>query len=459
MKELATSPTLSLDLPARPFRIAEPVTSDDPSREIRLGVIISLLFFVVFIGWAAIARLDAAAVAPGRLTVTGQRQTVQHREGGVVAQILVKEGAKVQRGQVLVRLAGDDVRAQERGLSSQAIALLAQRARLRAEQAGRRFIVTPPEFAQLNPEDRTKAAEALRLQQAQLRTRAAVLSAQRGVIGQRTAQAGSQGSGSARQVEAIDVQIRLIDQELAGLRELTERGFVSQNRLRALERAKADLQGQRGQYSASVSQSYGQAGETRLQVLEAQSNYLERVATDLRDVEASLNDVLPRLSAARDQLARVDIRAPTSGTVLGLAVFTPGGVIAAGQRVLDIVPDRAPLTIEARVSTSDGDDVHVGQKAFVRFETLHERSLPALKGTVSRISADAFTDEKTGASFYTAEVAVPRSELKQIRDLRGADALRAGMPVTVQIPVRKRTALQYAFEPLSGAFRRAFHEN
>ena len=459
MKALTTTSSQALDVSVHPLPTGVGPASEDPTNEIRFGIAIAVLFFIIFIGWAAVARLDAAAVAPGRLVVSGQRQTVQHREGGVVSQILVKEGDKVQRGQVVMRLAGADVLAQERALSSQAIALLAQRARLRAEQAGRNSFAPPAEFAHLAPEDRPAAAEALEIQQTQLRTRAAVLSAQRGVLGQRTAQAGSQGTGSASQVQAINEQIRLIDEELVGLRQVAERGFVSQNRLRALERAKADLQGQRGQYSANVNQSYGQAGETRLQVLEARSNYLERIATDLRDVEASLGDVLPKLSAARDQLARIEIRSPATGTVVGLTVFTPGGVIAPGQKLLDIVPDRAPLTIEANVSNADGDDVRIGQLAFVRFDTLHERSLPALKGKVSRMSADAFTDEKTGASYYTAEIAVPLSEIKRIHDVRGADVLRAGMPVTVQIPVRKRTALQYAFEPLTGAFRRAFREH
>ncbi|MBA2467347.1 MAG: biotin/lipoyl-binding protein, partial [Sphingomonas sp.] len=247
MREVATASN-ALDVTARPLPARTGEASEDPSKEIRLGIIVSVLFFVIFLGWAAFTRLDAAAVAPGRLVVSGQRQTVQHREGGVVSQILVKEGAEVQRGQVLMRLAGADVLAQERALSSQGIALLAQRARLRAEQAGRGSIVPPAEFAQLPPEDRAAAGEALRLQQTQLRTRAAVLAAQRGVLGQRTAQAGSQGTGSASQVQAVNEQIRLIDEELTGLRKVAERGFVSQNRLRALERAKADLQGQRGQY-------------------------------------------------------------------------------------------------------------------------------------------------------------------------------------------------------------------
>lgn len=446
--------TTTTALPAPPAGAA-----DDPSKEIRFGSAVAILFFVIFLGWAAFAPLDAAAIAPGRLVVTGQRQTVQHREGGVISEILIKEGSRVQKGQVLIRLAGADVRAQERALSAQAIGLLAQRARLYAEQTGRGSITPPPEFANLAPEDRAAAAEALRIQQAQLRTRKAVLSAQRGALGERVGQAGSQGQGYSRQLAAINEQLRLIEDELAGMRQAAEKGFVSKNRIRALERAKADLEGQRGQYTATIAQSQGQASESRLQSLEAQSNYMERVASELREVEASLNDVLPKLNAARDQLARTEIRAPVSGTVVGLTVFTPGGVIEPGQKLMDIVPDEAPLTIEARISPADGDDVRAGLKAFVRFDTLHERALPALEGKVTRVSADAFTDEQSGMSYYTAEVAVPLNELKKIEDLRGPDVLRAGLPVTVQIPLRKRTALQYAFEPLTGAMRRSFREN
>lgn len=451
--------TMDLTIPAEPVPAPPvPQATDDPSGEIRFGVAVAVLFFVLFIGWAAFARLDAAAFAPGRLAVTGQRQTVQHREGGVISAILVREGSKVSRGQVLIRLAGADVRAQERALTSQAIGLLAQRARLNAEQAGRPSITIPPEFAALATEDRPQAMEALRIQQNQLRTRAAVLGAQRGALGQRGAQARSSGQGYSRQVAAIDQQIRLVDQELEGLKEAAAKGFVSQNRLRALERVRADLEGQRGQYSATIDQTRSQAGESRLQALEAQSNYMERVATELREVEASLNDVLPKLAAARDQLARTEIRAPVSGTVVGLTVFTPGGVIEPGQRLMDIVPEAAPLTIEAKVASTDGDDVRVGQLAFVRFESIHDRSLPALRGRVSRISADAFNDEKTGISYYTAEVAVPRSELKRIENARGANALRPGLPVSVNIPLHRRTALEYALEPLLGAVRRSFHE-
>jgi len=175
-------------------------------------------------------------------------------------------------------------------------------------------------------------------------------------------------------------------------------------------------------------------------------------------VETTLADILPKWEAARDQLARTQIRSPATGAVVGLSIFTPGGVIAAGQKLMDIVPDRAELKVEGRISPTNADDVRPGQHAFVRFDTLHEKTLPALEGVVTRFSADAMTDERTGETYYTAEISIPAEELRKVEELRGANTLRAGIPVAIQIPTRKRTALEYALEPLTGAVRRSLHE-
>lgn len=456
----------SLGGSGQPLRPAHALAGDDPAAvaadprsEIRTGLIILLLFFGLFLGWAALAPLDAAAIAPGKLVVSGERQSVQHPTGGVVSSIHVREGQRVEKGDVLIRLSAAEVRGQERALAGQAISLLAQRARLQAEQSGSNAIVPPPEFAGLTGQDRLDADRAMRIQATQLRTRSAVLSAQQQVIGERASQASSTGSGYSQQATAIDEQLRILNEELASLREVADKGFVSMNRIRALERARAELQGQRAQNLATVRTNTSQAGQSRYEILEARSNYMERVATDLRDVNNSLAEALPKWEAARDQLARAEIRAPATGTVVGLTVFTPGGVVAAGDKLMDIVPERVPLTIEARVSPNDADDLQPGQQAFVRFFTLHERSLPALNGQVTRVSADSFTDERTGETYYTAAVTVPVAELRKIEELRGEDALKAGIPVSVEVPLRKRTALQYAFEPLSAAVRRSFTEN
>lgn len=447
-------------LPARAAPPTTVATLADPSREIRQGLVIAALFFILFLGWAAVVRLDAAAYAPGVLEVSGQRQTVQHRDGGVVGAIQVREGQRVERGQLLMRLAAADVLAQERALSAEAIRLLAQRARLEAEQLGQPRLTAPVEFAALLPEDRDEAARALRLQQTELAARRATLAAQRGAFGERAVQSGEQGRGFGTQVVSAQEQLRLIDEQIAALRPVAEQGFVSQTRMRELERARAELIGQRGQYAASVAQTRGAARESQINSLEAERSFRERTAADLRDVGTRLGDVLPRLSAARDQLARTDIRAPATGAVIGLTVFTPGGVIAPGQKLMDIVPERTPLRIQARIALDDADDLTVGQQTLVKFPSLHERALPDLKGRLTRLSADAVTDEKTGASYFTGEVTVPRDQLSLLHTARGQHfELRAGMPVQVLIPLRKRTALDYALEPLVGAFWSSFREH
>lgn len=432
----------------------------DPRGDIRVGAVIAGLFFVVFLGWAMFARLDAAAYATGTLVVSGQRQAVQHRDGGVVGKIYVHEGQRVERGQLLMQLAAAEVQAQERALASQAIRLLAQRARLDAEQLGRSQITPPKEFASLSPEDREEAALAMRLQQTELQARTAVLAAQRGALGQRVAQSGEQGRGYGEQAVSAGEQLRLIEEQIAALKPVADKGFVSATRMRELERARAELQGRRGQYSASVAQTRGAARENELQVLEAERSFRERTAADLRDVETRLGEILPRWTAARDQLERTAIRAPATGAVVGMSVFTPGGVVAPGQKLMDIVPERTPLLIQARFAPEDADDLTVGQRTLVKFAGLHERNLPNLEGKLTRLSADSFVDEKSGLSYFTGEVTVPRDQLRLIQDVRGSDfALRAGMPVQVLIPLRKRTALDYALEPLIGSFWSSFREH
>ncbi len=222
-------------------RPAEPAAAADPGRDIRAGAIVAALFFVLFLGWAAFARLDAAAYADGVLVVSGQRQAVQHRDGGVVSAIHVREGQRVARGDLLLELSAAEVRAQERALASQAIRLLAQKARLEAEQLGQSIIAIPPTFATLGAHDRAEAGMAMRLQQTELDARIAVLSAQRGALSQRISQSAEQGRGYNEQAASTREQLRLINEQIAALRPVAEKGFVSQTRMRELERARAEL--------------------------------------------------------------------------------------------------------------------------------------------------------------------------------------------------------------------------
>ncbi|MDB5461270.1 MAG: type secretion rane fusion protein HlyD family [Caulobacteraceae bacterium] len=453
-------PTNTNLLPA-PHHLPAPAaaTKDDGRLEVWIGCAIAAAFFVLFLGWAAFAHLDAAAYAEGEVAVAGHRQSVQHKEGGIVSALNVKEGQRVNAGDVLIQMAGVDAQAQESALAAQVLGLQAQRTRLQAEQFGLPTITWPASFATLTGDDRIQAEGAMKVQEAQFRARSAALTAQKTVLRQKSVELAQQINGFKRQIEASDEQRRLLGEELQGVQSLAAQGFAPQTRVRSLQRSQAELGGQRGQYAASIAQANEQSGESQLQILQLEKQRAEEVASQSRDVEFQLNDAIPKLSAARDQLARQQVRAPASGTVVGLSVFTPGGVISPGQKLMDIVPDKAALVVEARLAPSDADDVHIGREVEVKFPSLRDRTLPILQGTLTKLSADSFVDEKTGARYFQAEATVPPATLDRLKLAEsGAFELKPGLPAQVMIPLHKRTALQYLTQPLTEAMWRSFRE-
>jgi HlyD family secretion protein len=446
--------------PPQDEHVAPPRLSDDPARMIRVGGVVAGAFFIGFLGWAAVAPLDAGAYAHGVVAVAGNRQAVQNRDGGVVTAIRAVEGQNVVKGQILVELSALELRASARGMTGEVLTLLAQRARLAAERDRLPSFAAPPEFANLPPEDEPLAQDALRLQRAQFQARRNALITQRGVLNQRILQLDQQTSGAERQLEANRQQQKLIEEELAGVKELADRGFAPKTRVLALQRSAASLIGEDGAYRAQIARSAEAVGETRLQTLSLDRERMEEVSGQLRDVQVRLDDLQPKLMAAREQLARATVRAPAGGKVVGLSVFTVGGVVAPGQTLMEIVPQDRRLVIQAKVSPNDADDLRPGQKTQIRFTSLHERDLPLLNGKLTELSADSFTDEKTGAQYFRAEVSAPPEELDKIRKVRGAQSgLQAGLPVEVLIPLRKRSALAYLLEPLTQTFWRTGREH
>ena len=436
----------------------EPASLDDPRRDVRIGGAIAFLFFVVLLGWAAFAPLDAGVHAQGTIAVFGNRQAVQHREGGVVTALHVREGQRVRAGDVLVEMAAPELRATERALTSDYLTLLAQRARLVAQRSGRSSFAPPAEFATLTGEDRALADQAMQLQRAQLQAVNASLGAQQGVLGQRSRQLGEQQTGYRQQRASFREQQRIFEDELRGLRELEKKGFASTNRIRALERAQEELRGREAAMAAEIARAGEGMGETRMQSLSLRQTILEEVARELRDTQARVSEVLPKLISAREQLQRSRVRAPASGQIVGLSVFTVGGVVAPGQTLMEIVPQDRRLIIQALVLPPDADDVFIGQKAQVRFLSVNDSTLPLLTGTVRTISADSFTDEQSGQSYFRAEVEVGLAELDKVRGVLGHGQVRPGLPVEVVLAVRKRTALQFFLEPLTRNFWRALRE-
>lgn len=431
----------------------------NPRREIRLGLAIAGAFFILFLGWAAFIPLDAGVHATGTIAVVGNRQTVQHRDGGVVTAIRVREGQHVKAGDVLIELSAPELKASERALTSDYLTLLAQRSRLLAERAGRSDFAPPAEFGQLSPADRELANEVMQLQRSEMHARSGSTSAQQSVLGQRAQQLVQQQGGYVKQREALIEQQRLIGEELEGLKKVAEKGFASINRVRALERAQADLKGQEAQMTAQYAQAGEGIGETRMQSLSVTRTRLEQVEADLKETQSKLSETLPKLVATREQLQHSLVRAPATGQVVGLQVFTVGGVVAAGQKLMDIVPDGKELIIQAQLNPTDADDAYPGQKAQIRFLSIHTRELPLIDGTVRTVSADSFTDEKSGRTFFRSEIVVPEKEMNRVRSVLGQGELRPGLPVEAVMKVRSRTALQYLLEPLTGALWRSGHED
>jgi HlyD family secretion protein len=418
------------------------------------GIIVA--FFVIFLGWAAFAPLDAGAYAQGQIAVSGNRQAVQHREGGVVSELHVAEGDTVRRGQILLQLSSGELRATERGVAGQVFALIAQRTRLVAERDGQGALPTPPEFANLPPEDAALAQESLRIQRLQFNARRTGRSTETGVLSQRVAQLNEQISGYERQIAANVEQRRLIEEELVGMRSLAQQGYAPLTRVRALERTAAQLEGELGSLRAQIARSREAVGETRLEMTGVSTKLGEDVADQLRQIDVQLNELRPKMTELRAQIARSEVRAPASGQVVGLTIFTQGGVIQAGQTLMEIVPTDASQVIVAQISPNDVDNLRVGQTTEVRFPGLRERNPPTIHGEVTRISADSFTVQETGATYFRAEIAVPAAEMEKLG--RSADTLRPGAPVEVIILLRKRTALAYLLEPLTNNLWRSGSE-
>lgn len=432
---------------------------ETPRREFRSGSLAAGLFFLGLLGGAALIPLDAGAYAEGVVAVSGHRQAVQHRDGGIVTDISVAEGQQVTKGDVLLKVSASELVATERGMASEVISLLATRARLLAEQSGATSLRQPAEFASLTDEDHKLAQIIMAGQQQLFTARRNSLAVERSVLNQRMRQHTEQIGGYSHQMTANKVQQRLIADEIGGLRELLPKGYVSINRLRATERTASELNGTHGAYRAEIARAAEARGEARMQIVALEKERIMEVATQLRDVQVKLNELQPKLEALREQLARSIVRAPASGRVVGLNVFTEGGVVSAGDKLMEIVPQDRQLIVDGKVSPTDADDLKPGMATQVRFTGLHERNLPILQGRLTKISADSFEDERTGVRFFRIEVSVPPEQLELIRQVRPDGGLRAGLPAEVLVPLRKRTALGYLIEPVTQSLWKAGREH
>lgn len=458
---------MSLNLPPSPnaegkssAEVVTPVSAElvsagrfDERRFTRLGWFMVLFGFVGFIVWAALAPLDAGTPVPGTIVVGGNRQAVQHPTGGIVSEILVKDGSVVKQGDVLIRMNETSVQAQANVLRSQLTSGLAVQARLLAERDG----LPEPQFSKelLDRQKEADVASAISLQRQLFNTRRAALRSDLSVIeqtirGLEAQQTSLRESSRNRKLQAASLKGQLDDTQA-----LATDGYVPRNRMLELER-------QHSQIVAALSDDVGNAGrlesqilEQRLRLTQRRDEYQKEVRTQLTDIERDVHTTQARLTAADFELANAMVRAPASGIVVGLSVYTPGGVVSQGQKLMEIVPQDQPLEVEGQLPVHLVDKVHPGLPVDLNFPALNRIKTPHVPGEVTVVSADRLIDEATHQPYYKLKAKVTPQGAQALHDQQ----LRVGMPVEIFVILGERSFLNYLFKPLTDRAARALTED
>jgi len=420
-------------------------------RSFRWALAVIGLLVAGLIALAALTGTQGAVIGAGEVAVPSRVKKIAHPSGGVIAQIYVREGQHVKRGDPLVRLDSTVAGASASALGDTAEQLAASVARLTAERDGLGSITFPASLTQ-GPTPAKQAAMALARRQFELRRNAR--QNQLAQINERANQTEHQIASLQAQRAATQKQIALVQPELDGIRTLRDQQLVTVNRANQVERTAVDLQGQLASFDAQIAQARAHVAEIRQSGFQLEQDARSQAGAELADAQARLSDQTVRSVSAADQLDRAMVRAPYDGVVEKLTV-TVGGVVAPTESIMDIVPSGDDLIVEARVSPSDIDQISNGQGAVLRFSAFNARTTPEINGKLAQVSSERFTDDHTGQPYYKVVVEVPPAELKRLGGLK----LVPGMPVEVFIQTGERSLLSYLTKPLRDQFSRAFREN
>ena len=437
-----------------PVLFAVPVP--DPSKPgiripARLGNALIVLFLIVFGGWGWLVPLDGGAVAPGVVNPDSGKKTVQHLEGGIIAELRVHEGDAVKAGQPLVVLESTQARAAHEALVQQRLSLLARKARLDAEKAGHSRIELPAELRSADPQIRS----IVEAQQEMFETRRSTHSSRRDILAQRIEQLLHQIKGAEAQVESASRQIDLIGEELKAKEYLVAKGLSPKPEALRLKRSDAEISGKRGEYLAEIARARQQIGEARMQLLAVDAERADQIAADAEKVRGELTEVTEKLQASADVVRRTVVAAPVNGTVVDVKFKTIGGVVQRGEPIMSIVPAGDELIVEARLTPLDVKAVHSGLEAQIHLSAYSSRVVPKIPGTVRTVSADRLMDDSTHQSYYLARVAIDRATLERIAPTVD---LISGMPVEVLVVTERRTMMDYLTKPFRDALWRSFRE-
>jgi len=422
------------------------------NRVVFFGIVICAVFFIGFVGWAATAPLDSAAVTPATIVVESSRKAVQHFDGGTVAKVLVHEGDKVTQGQPLVIMDDTSARASVDMLQSELDASLAMQARLLAERDRGEEIKFPQEL--LDRANDGQAAAIMSSQQRAFTAKRDAIESQTRILQQRNSQIDEEVKGLRGEIAAADRQLALIREEEKGVITLVEKGLERRPRLLQLQRQRAEIEGAQAQKYAGIARAAQTAGENDLKIIDLTVSVVTEAAQKLHDEQVRIGDLREKLRSAREVLDRTVMRAPTDGQVVNLKLFTPGGVVPPKDTVMEIVPDNDRLIAEAQVSPNDIDVVHAGLKVQLMLTALNQRSTPTVFGHVDTVSADRQSDPRTGNAYYTARITIDDG----LDKLKGVQ-LYPGMPAEAMIVTGERTLMNYLTKPLFLGMKRGLRED
>ncbi|WP_420583941.1 HlyD family type I secretion periplasmic adaptor subunit [Ruegeria sp.] len=428
-----------------------------PVWNITAPAIVGFVALAVLVGglgiWSVQTRLAGAIISQGNIEVQSNRQVVEHPDGGVVGEIFVRDGDEVAAGDLMVRLDDTFLSSEKTIVEAQLFELLTRRARLEAERDGQDAQALASILANLQKQEGIQP-DLIAGQQNLFEARLETLTQQIQQLGKQRVQIESEIEGTEAQLVSLRRQVDLIQDELKDQQSLFDRGLTPASRVSALQREEASLLGEIGRLEASVARLAGQIAATEIEIVELEATRREEAITALRDVQAQISELAERRLSLDVRLSRLDIRAPVGGRVYGSQVFALQSVIQPAEPMMYVVPQDTPLLVAARVEAIHVDQLHIGQPVALRFPAFNQRETPEIDGKVITVSADTFTDEATGMTFYRAEV-IP--EEGQVDRLNGQPLL-PGMPVETMIKTDERTPLSYMIKPMADYFNRAFRE-
>lgn len=428
------------------------VSKPSPKPVALMGYVLLFITFGVFGGWAAVAKLDSAVVAPATISLEGNRRVVQHLEGGIVEEILVTEAMSVEEGDVLLRLNSIETRANLEVFSTRLDVARLVEARLLAERKLSEDVAFPADVLSRNS-DVVKSA--LADQQDLFNDRGLILKSQKDILSARVEQIKVQIEGLELQKSAFERRIDNYTEMLVRMRDGEEKGLIQGNQLSQREDELIEIEANLGQVISDIAQARASIAETALQALQLEQEYRERASTELEQIRAEISELMERRKVAVDVLARTEIRAPSSGTIQNLKVHTKGSVIRPGEVLMEMVPEDEELIVNARVSPIDVDNVAPGLDTEVRFSAFKTKLTPIMLGTVETVSGDVITPENANEPpYYLARVTVDEKDIpEEIRD-----RLTAGMPADVVITTGERTVINFIASPLMDAVRKSMIE-